>query len=94
MFAENLDSFFDTQTGFADDVVVGGVIGKGLLDIPGADAFALVSGTAPTLTVIAANFPAAADGDAVTVRGVNYTVSGKPTQDLSGALLTLVLESL
>lgn len=75
MFAETLADFMDAATGFAEAVTIGGVSGAAIFDLPTVNEFGLMANTEPVLTVVAADFPAMAIGNAVTARSVSYTIT-------------------
>ena len=74
-FAETLTEFMDTDAGFAEAVTVGGVTGVGIFDQTPVNPFGLIDGASYTLTVIDADFPAAAVGDTVTLRSLTLKVA-------------------
>lgn len=72
-FAENLTEFMDTQTGFAEDVVIGGTTGVGIFDAEWADALNM-SAPRPMLMIVDSGFPDIDIEDTATIRGADYTV--------------------
>lgn len=89
MIADDLSPFFSTND-FAEACVVGGVSGMGIFT---AEYLAVQAGdlgqgsTDASLLVSAVAFPAAAGGQAVTVRSTNYRVYGPPEPDGTGLVL-------
>lgn len=77
MFVEDLAAFKDTATGLAWDIVVAGVPGVALdYANPSRDLMGIVPSTDPYIVVDAADFPALAVGQAVTVGSDSFTVAG------------------
>lgn len=90
-FAEDLSVFLDSD-GFAVQVVFGGVIALGILDMPSeiiADGVVLT--TDYRLTCEASKFGGLLHGDAIKVDGVNYTVRNTALVD-DGALCEIMLQ--
>lgn len=90
MITDDLSPFF-VSNDFAEACTVGGVAGYGIFgnEHQGASASGdLVLGAqAPQLLVRASEFPAAAKGSAVVVRGVSYVVYGPPEPDGTGLVV-------
>lgn len=70
-FSEDLSSFF---VDFCVTVTVGGVSVRGIFDNAFIQALG-ISGTGPVLIVKTASVPSVAQGDAVVISEVNYTVA-------------------
>lgn len=70
-FSEDLSSFF---VDFGVTVTVGGVSVRGIFDNAFIQALG-ISGTGPVLIVKTASVPSVAQGDAVVISAVNYTVA-------------------
>lgn len=69
-FAERFESYFAE---FGEAVVVGTTTGTVIVDAA-VDEYNRVLAGAVVLTATATDFPSAAQGDAVTLRGTSYTV--------------------
>jgi hypothetical protein len=71
MLNENLDTFL---ADFGQTVVLGGVSGLGVLDMPDQVVDGLGISTEYTLLVRTSVYPSATRGDTITVGGVSYKV--------------------
>jgi hypothetical protein len=90
-FTENLAVFINADTPGYVLATVGGVSVAALFDNEYAAAFD-IDGSGPALTVASASVPSAAQGDAVVVGGVSYTVAAiRP--DGTGASVLRLLEA-
>lgn len=65
-----------STSAFAEAVSINGAPGEGIFDAPYNDPTGMIESSAPTLTIITADFPAVEHGDAVTVRGITRAVVG------------------
>lgn len=83
---EDLAPFF---ADFGVSVTIGGVAGIGIFDNAYAQALGFTAGTSPVLIVKAADVPAVAQGDAVVVATLNFTVAGIEPDGTGLALLRL-----
>lgn len=89
MITDDLSVFFSTDD-FAEACSVGGVQGTGIFN---TEYLAAQAGDVPqasvdaSLLVRASEFPSAARGQAVVVRGVSYAVYGPPEPDGTGLVL-------
>jgi len=92
-FNENLSSFLDPVSGFAQSVSVGGVSVTGIFDNGFAGSAGSqfgVESTSPSLTCKVADLTGGyAEGAAVVVDGVNYTVRDPQPDGLGMITLTL-----
>lgn len=70
-------------TAFGQPVTVGGVAGSAVFDEGYAEAFGVAS-AGPQLTAAAADFPAAATGQAVTVGARTFKIAAPPEPDGTG----------
>jgi len=88
-FTEDRSAFF---TDFAVQVIIGGYSGLGIFDKNYGD-FDIASGNRPALTIVSEDFPAVAEGSAVSITGetATYTVAGSPQPDGTG-MTVLMLE--
>jgi hypothetical protein len=89
-FAEDMSVFMD-ESGFAEAVVVNAVTVSAIVDLDTQVALSDVLYTATTLLLPASAVPAAAEGQACTVRGAAYLIRQVLQEPPDGALVRLVL---
>lgn len=89
MLTDDLTPFFSAND-FAEACTIGGVVGEGIFNTEylAAQAGDLGQGSADASLLISdAAFPAAARGQAVSVRSTNYVVYGPPEPDGTGLVV-------
>jgi hypothetical protein len=89
-FAEDFAEFMDTETGFAEDVVIGVAEGVGVFDAEWADVMSM-GAPRPALTIVDSDFPGIVIGADASVRDTNYTVQEIRPDGTGMSLLILEL---
>lgn len=87
-FAEYFAGYFHD---FGEDVVLAGATVRAIFDNGYANAFDVVAGSVPKLTLAEADLGAAVRDSAVTVRGIAYTIAD--IQKDGTGMATLLLEA-
>jgi len=89
MFAEDLDPFLDTDTGFAVSATIGASVVPVVFDAEYTSMAGMVESTGPQCLGKTSDLSAAVQGTAISIGGVGYVVTGNQPDGTGMTLLQL-----